>query len=104
MARFVEGNGGPTTPDFTVTLSAPNTQTVTVDFALAGGSAMLADTDHGYANGTRTLTVAPGVTPQRIAVLINGDRKPEPDETFLVNLSNPPRSVDIRVWDPVGLG
>ena len=104
VARFVEGNGGPTTPDFTVTLSAPSTQTMTVDFALAGGSAMLADTDYGYANGTGALTFAPAATQQRIALLINGDRKPEQDETFLVNLSNPPPSPDTRVWAPVGPG
>jgi hypothetical protein len=88
-ATFVEGNGGPTTRYFTVTLSNPSTQTVTVDFALADGSSTLAHTDYGYADGNRTLTFAPGVTQQRVAVLIYGDRKPEPNEAFSVNLSNP---------------
>jgi hypothetical protein len=35
------------------------------------------------------LTFAPGVTTQTVTVVVNGDVLDEPDETFLVNLSNP---------------
>src|SRR5262249_51913641 len=67
--------------------SNPWDQTVTVDFALADGSATLADNDYGYVDANRTLTFAPGVTQQTIPVQIYGDRKGEPNESFFVNLS-----------------
>jgi hypothetical protein len=35
------------------------------------------------------LTFAPGETRKTVTVLVNGDRLPEPTETFVVNLSNP---------------
>lgn len=84
-----EGNTGTIAATFTVTLSAASTKTVTVDFALADGSATLADNDYGYADANRTLTFAPGQTQQTIAVVIQADLTTEPDETFLVNLINP---------------
>jgi hypothetical protein len=88
-ATFLEGNTGTVTGYFTVALSNPWNHAVTVDFALADGSATLADNDYGYLDANRTVTFAPGVTEQRIAVAINGDRLGEPNETFAVNLSKP---------------
>jgi hypothetical protein len=88
-ATFVEGNTGAVTGYFTVALSNPSDQTVTVDFALADGSATLADNDYGYLDANHTVTFAPGVTQQTIAVQIYGDRKFEPNETFSVNLNSP---------------
>ncbi|MEX2027197.1 MAG: Calx-beta domain-containing protein, partial [Pirellulaceae bacterium] len=87
-ATWLEGNNGAVTRYLTVALSNPSTQTVTVDFAFADGSA-LADNDYGYLDANRTLSFAPGVTEQTIAVQIYGDRKPEPNEAFVVNLSSP---------------
>src|SRR5262245_17950126 len=80
-----EGDSGPTTFDFAVTLSNPSYQAITVDFATADGTATTADNDYVAASGT--LTFDPGRTTQTISVTVNGDRKFEPDETFLVNLS-----------------
>src|SRR5947208_1164945 len=82
-----EGNGGTTNAIFSVTLSAASSQTITVTYATADGTATTADNDYVAASGT--VTFAPGVTSQPITVTVNGDTKFEPDETFFVNLSNP---------------
>ena len=81
-----EGNSGTKSLTFTVTLSAASTQTVTVAYATANGTAT-AGTDYVAANST--LSFSAGQTSKTFAVTINGDVVPEPDETFLVNLSNP---------------
>jgi Calx-beta domain/Beta-agarase/YXIM esterase-like, galactose-binding domain-like len=80
-----EGNG-PTTATFNVQLSRPSQQTVTVDYATTSAAALLADGDYTPTAGT--LSFAPGVTTQTITVAINGDDRFEPDESFLVNLTN----------------
>src|SRR5205814_1376519 len=80
-----EGNGGTASAIFTVSLSNPSSQTITVNYATADGTATLADNDYQSASGT--VTFAPGQTTQTITVLVNGDTKFEPNETFQVNLS-----------------
>lgn len=81
-----EGNSGTTEIDFTVTLSVASEVPVTVDFATADDSATTADGDYVAASGT--VTFAPGETSQTITVQVNGDMIVEPDEQFVVNLSN----------------
>jgi probable HAF family extracellular repeat protein len=81
-----EGNSGTTSYAFTVSLSAPYDAPVTVAYATANGTA-LAGSDYQAASGT--LTFAAGETVKSITVLANGDRVAEPNETFVVNLSNP---------------
>ncbi len=81
-----EGNGGTTAFTFTVTLSAASAATVTVDFATADGTAT-AGSDYTAVNGT--LTFAPGVVTQPVAVSVLGDTAVEAAETFFVDLSNP---------------
>ncbi|HKV33776.1 MAG TPA: Calx-beta domain-containing protein, partial [Pyrinomonadaceae bacterium] len=81
-----EGNSGTTTAGFTVSLSNPSSQSVTVNFATAAGTAT-AGTDYVSASGTVTFT--PGQTTQPINVTVNGDTTFEPNETFTVNLSSP---------------
>jgi uncharacterized repeat protein (TIGR01451 family) len=80
-----EGNSGTTNATFTVTLSAPSGQTVTVNYATADGSAT-APSDY-QAITTTALTFNPGETTKTVTVVINGDTTVEPDETFFVNLS-----------------
>jgi len=81
-----EGNTGTVSATFTVTLSAPSTQTITVAYS-TGNSTASAGSDYETVAGT--LTFAPGETSKTITVLINGDRGAESNETFVVNLSNP---------------
>jgi photosystem II stability/assembly factor-like uncharacterized protein len=81
-----EGDSGTTNAVFTVTLSAASGLPVKVDFATANGTA-IAPSDYS-AIPTTTLTFAPGETLKTILVSVNGDTTFEPDETFVVNLSN----------------
>jgi hypothetical protein len=80
-----EGNTGTVNATFTVSLSAPSSQTVTVNYATASGTAT-SDTDFTATSGT--LTFPAGTTSQTIVVPVVGDTVSEPNETFLVNLSS----------------
>lgn len=82
-----EGNNGVTNATLTVTLSgAANTTPVTVDFATADGSAV-ANSD--YTPVTGQLVFAPGVLTQTITIPVFADGRFEPNENFVINLSNP---------------
>lgn len=79
-----EGNSGTTTATFTVSLSAASGQTISVNYVTADGTAT-AGSDYVARSGT--LTFAPGVTAQGVAITVNGDTAVEPNETFSVGLS-----------------
>lgn len=81
-----EGNTGNTAFNFTVALSPPSTQTVTVAYATANGTAT-AGSDYTAANGT--ITFNPNETSKQVTVQVMGDTIFEPTETFFVNLTNP---------------
>ena len=83
---LAEGNAGTANATFTVTLSAPSSQTVTVGFATADGTAV-APGDYAATSGT--LSFVPGATTQSLNVAINGDSLVEADETFFVTLNSP---------------
>jgi hypothetical protein len=80
-----EGNSGTVNAVFTVTLSATSSQTVTVNYATANGTATVGS-DYVAASGQ--VTFQPGQTSRAVTVVVNGDVIDEPDETFFVNLSN----------------
>ena len=82
-----EGNSGTTDALVPVNLSAPSTQTVTVDYTTVDGSATAADND--YIPITGTLTFAPGEITKNIVVKVVGDTIYEYDERFTVVISNP---------------
>ena len=84
--QVTEGDLGTTDATFSVTLSAPSTQPVTVAYTTANGSAVAGD---DYLSRSGTLTFAPGVTSQTVTVPVVGDRTAEPTETFRLVLSNP---------------
>ncbi len=86
-ASINEGDTGTVTLLFTVTLSATSTQTVTVAYTTADGTATIADNDYTAASGT--LTFAPGQTTKEISVVVKADIKNEADETILLQLSAP---------------
>ena len=83
----VEGNSGTSQFVFTVSLSTPQSQTVTVNYATADGTATAASNDYVATSGT--LTFAPGETSKLVTVVVNGDTVSENDETFSVLLSSP---------------
>jgi hypothetical protein len=82
--RVTGGNGGTRATGFTVTLSAPSDRPVTVAYATANGTAT-AGGDYQAASGT--LIIPAGQTTGTVTVPVIGDRLPEPDETFFVDLS-----------------
>jgi hypothetical protein len=93
-----EGDSGTKTLDFTVSLSPTSSGTVTVDYSTANGTAT-AGSDYQATSGT--LIFNPGDATKTVSVTINGDTLVEPDETFLVNLSNPVNSI---ITDDKGQG
>jgi hypothetical protein len=93
-----EGNS-PNQMTFTVTLSSASTQTVTVNYATADGTAT-APADY-TAVPNQLLTFNPGETQKPVAISINGDTTVESDEAFLVNLSGATNST---ISDSQGTG
>jgi hypothetical protein len=77
--------GGWTTFYFTVWLSAPATETVTVDFNTLDGTAI---DGYDYWGTSGQLTFEAGQTSQTISVSVLADWEYDPDETFYVALSN----------------
>ena len=94
----LEGNSGTHAITFTVSVSAASPQTITVAYATADGTAT-ASSDYEAQSGT--LTFAPGETTKIITVAVIGDRLPEPNETFSVNLTSPNNGT---IADGQGLG
>jgi Ca2+-binding RTX toxin-like protein len=82
----VEGLISPQNLSYTVSLSSSSTQTVTVQYSTANGTA-LAGSD--YTTTTGTLTFNPGVTTQTITIPILNDSVNEANETFTVTLTSP---------------
>lgn len=80
-----EGNAGTTTFYFVVSLSEASSQTITVNYATADGTATSAD-DYQAISGS--LTFAPGEVSKFVAVSVNSDSEVEPDETFTINLTD----------------
>lgn len=85
-----EGNTGLTNFTFTVTLLPTSSNTVTVNYATASGTAV-AGSDYYSANNT--LTFSPGQTSKTISVTVVADTVVEANETFYVNLSNATNAV-----------
>ncbi|HEV2814905.1 MAG TPA: Calx-beta domain-containing protein [Solirubrobacteraceae bacterium] len=96
--NVAEGDSGTRNATFNVTLSSPTSQTVTVAYATANGTAT-AGTDYTTTNGT--LTFSPGELVETINVPVLGNTVEEADETFNVNLSSP---TNATIADNQGVG
>jgi large repetitive protein len=83
---LTEGNAGTSTMTFNVTLSAPNKDPVSVNFATGD---VTATSGLDYVARSGTLNFASNVVSQPIAITINGDAIFENDETFNITLSTP---------------
>jgi hypothetical protein len=82
-----EGNSSTTNATFTVSLS-PAAGTVSVSYATANGTA-LSGSDYVAASGTITFLQSATTQTGSIAVAVKGDGLREPNETFLLELTNP---------------
>ncbi|GEM_PF-1177654 len=85
-ASVVEPTSATTTLSLPVTLNAPSTSTVTVDYHTADLTAT-APTDYLATSGT--LVFNPGEVSKTADVTVIGDPLPAPDERFQVVLTNP---------------
>jgi hypothetical protein len=94
-----EGNSGPTTAAFTVTLSRPSSQQVSVNVYTQNGTAT-APGDYAAVPST-TIVFPPGETQLIVGVTVNGDTTKEGDETFYVKLASP---VNATIADGTGVG
>jgi hypothetical protein len=92
-----EGDAGTVAAVFTLTLSNPSTQAVTVSYATANGTAT-AGSDYTATSGTASFAI--GTTTQTVTVAVRGDLRDESDEFFYMNLSNP---VNATIADGQGI-
>ena len=90
--RVGEGDSGPVSLEFTVSLSAASGRQVTVGYADAGTGTASSGTDY-TALASGTLTFAAGETSKTLTVTVTGDETSEPDETVVVTLSGPANAV-----------
>ena len=84
-----EGNAGTTPFTFTVSLSAPSAQAVQVNYTTAGGSAGSSGGNRDFHATSGTIQFPAGQTSKTVSVLVVGDTRNEPDESFSVILSQP---------------
>ena len=84
-AQVTEGDDGTRTVTAQVTLSAPATQPVSVQWASADGSAR-AGADYSAASGR--IDFAPGETEGSVSIQVRGDAAVEGDEAFALRLSD----------------
>lgn len=92
----ISESGG--TAVFTVSLSAPSGQTVTVGYSTSEGTAT---SSSDYTNASGTLNFAAGQTTQTITVAITDDLLTETSETFEVGLTTPTNAT-LSVNDAIG--
>ncbi|MBE8966908.1 DUF4347 domain-containing protein [Nostocales cyanobacterium LEGE 12452] len=81
-----EGNTGATTnANFTISLSNPSSQQITVNYNTSDGTAQIVDYDYNSDSGT--IVFNPGETSKTLSIGVIGDNQSEANETFSVNLS-----------------
>ncbi|HEX2937053.1 MAG TPA: Calx-beta domain-containing protein, partial [Bacteroidales bacterium] len=85
---------------YTISLSNPSYQTITVSYATSDGTATTVDNDYTSVSST-TLTFNPGETSKIITVSTIADSKYEADETVYVTLSSQTNST---ITDASGVG
>ncbi len=92
-----EGNAGPINAVFTVVLSAPSANAITVTYAI-GSTNATPGVDFTPVSGS--LIINPGSTSQTILVPVIGDTIDEPNESFAVQLTS---AVGATIEDAIGV-
>jgi hypothetical protein len=93
----LEGQSGTTDAQFTVRLSNPSIETISMSYATADRTATAAS-DYVAASGT--LTFQPGEIEKTFPLQIKGDTIEESTEQFAINFSNP---VNVFIFSTTGL-
>ncbi len=94
----VEGNRNSKRMTFTIVISSASTQSITVRYATANGTAT---SGSDYSSTSGTARISAGRTSTTINVTIFGDQTVELNETLLVNLSN---AVNATIGDNQAVG
>jgi hypothetical protein len=94
---ILEGDSATSGAVLMAKLSVPSSETVTVDYATADGTA---EQGADYIAVSGTISFPPGTTNQPVTVQIVGDTNDELEETFFVSLSNP---VNATIGDGQGI-
>jgi hypothetical protein len=94
----IEGSSGTKNFVFTVTLSNRSFQPISVTATTANGTAA-AGSD--YVAKSANVNIVPGQLSAPFSVIVNGDTQSEPNETFLVNLTN---SANASIVRPQAIG
>jgi hypothetical protein len=90
VAQF-EGNSGLTPLQFRVRIAAPHAQTVSVKYQTYDGTATAADSD--YVPASARVFIPAGDTAAVFSIMVRGDTRAEPDESFWVFISYPINTV-----------
>ena len=98
-ATVTEGNSGTTTASFTVSLSQPLAEAVSVYYSTSSGTAT---SGSDFTSSANWLNFAAGETTKTVNITVNGDATYEPDEQFYVNLSY--ATVGTSLIDGQGVG
>ncbi len=83
----LEGHSGTRTAAFNVRLSNPSSRTVAVTLQTFNGTARSTNPQADYQALTTTVTFSPGQTAKVVNVTILGDRRVEPDETYVLRVT-----------------
>ena len=94
----LEGNTGTRPIAFTVSIDRPSVLPVTVTVATRNGTASAND----YTASTTTVTIPAGSLTAPTSVNVVGDRRVEPNETFVVRISAPVNARRSTVFDATG--
>jgi hypothetical protein len=99
-----EGNSGSTAFTFTVTRTGDTTITDTVQWAVTGTGTNPANTEDfgGGVLPSGLVTFGTHITSQVISVPVSGDTTFEPDETFILTLTNPSNGATIATATATG--
>lgn len=89
-----EGNTGTEIAVFTVNLSNPSFQSISVTLTTADRTA---GAGSDYVAKTSGMTFPPGQITRTFNVFVNGDASSEPNESFIVNLTNPTNATIARI-------
>jgi hypothetical protein len=90
--------GDSTNAVFTVSLSQPSSQTVTVNYLAVNRTAQ---TPSDFTAASGQITFLPGTTSQTVILQVKGDNLDENDETFVLALNN---AANATIIDGVGVG
>jgi uncharacterized repeat protein (TIGR01451 family) len=105
VTRAENADGATTAFTFMVTLVHAVQGGLSIDFATANGTALVADNDYLQRTTTALPFVGNAGETQPITVTVNNDAKVEADETFFVNLTNiQARGLPVTFSDSLGVG